>query len=255
MSNDWFTVEKIDDTTFAISEYEHWEEVHSYLLIGEKSAILIDTGLGISNIKSVVSTLTKLPVQVVTTHVHWDHIGGNSEFKNHYVHELDEPWLRNGIPIPLEFIKSNVIKDVKDLPSEFNIDEYTVYTSNTHDVVVDEQRFDLGGRIVEVIHTPGHSPGHICLYDIERKYLFTGDLVYKGTLYVNYPSTDPKAFRDSIRRIKALDVEKVLPSHHDMNISLTLIKEIDTAFNYIEKEVGLTHGGGVFKFEGFEISI
>lgn len=47
----WFTIEKIDSNTYAISEYKHWEETHSYLLIGEKSALLIDTGLGVSNIK------------------------------------------------------------------------------------------------------------------------------------------------------------------------------------------------------------
>ena len=52
----WFTVEKIDCNTFAISEYKHWEETHSYLLCGEKMAVLIDTGLGISNIRKIVDT-------------------------------------------------------------------------------------------------------------------------------------------------------------------------------------------------------
>lgn len=49
--NEWFTIGKIDNTTFSISEYKHWEQTHSYLLIGEKKALLIDTGLGVSNIK------------------------------------------------------------------------------------------------------------------------------------------------------------------------------------------------------------
>ena len=51
VTDDWFTVGKIDQTTYAISEYGHWEKVHSYLLIGVKSAVLIDTGLGIGNLK------------------------------------------------------------------------------------------------------------------------------------------------------------------------------------------------------------
>lgn len=58
----WFTVEQIDCNTFAISEYKHWEETHSYLLCGEKMAVLIDTGLGISNIKKIVDTLTQTSV-------------------------------------------------------------------------------------------------------------------------------------------------------------------------------------------------
>ena len=68
--NDWFTVEKIDSQTFVISEYKHWEETHCYLLCGQKSAVLIDTGLGISNIKEIVDSLTILPVMAITTHFH-----------------------------------------------------------------------------------------------------------------------------------------------------------------------------------------
>lgn len=80
--NDWFTVEEIDKDTFVISEYKHWEETHCYLLMGSKSALLIDTGLGVSNIKNVVKTLTTKPIKVITTHIHWDHIGGHKYFEN-----------------------------------------------------------------------------------------------------------------------------------------------------------------------------
>ena len=77
---DWFTVEVIDDNTFAISEYKHWEETHCYLMYGTEKAVLIDTGLGVSNIRSVVDSLTTLPIMAVTTHAHWDHIGGHQYF-------------------------------------------------------------------------------------------------------------------------------------------------------------------------------
>ena len=60
--NGWFTVEKIDAQTFAISEYRHWEETHCYLLCGQDKSVLIDTGLGVSNIKRIVDSLTTLPV-------------------------------------------------------------------------------------------------------------------------------------------------------------------------------------------------
>lgn len=63
---DWFTVETIDNDTFAISEYRHWEETHCYLLCGTEKAILIDTGLGVANIKNVVGRLTEMPIMVVT---------------------------------------------------------------------------------------------------------------------------------------------------------------------------------------------
>ena len=98
---DWFTVEKIDNSTFAISEYKHWEETHCYLLCGNEKAILIDTGLGVANIKKIVDSLTKLPIMVVTTHIHWDHIGGHKFFDNIAVHEAEKDWLAVKFPIPL----------------------------------------------------------------------------------------------------------------------------------------------------------
>lgn len=77
----WFSVEKIDSDTFAISEYKHWEETHCYLLCGTEKAVFIDTGLGVGNIREIVDSLTSLPVTVMITHVHWDHIGGHRYFE------------------------------------------------------------------------------------------------------------------------------------------------------------------------------
>ena len=92
----WFTVETIDNRTFAISEYGHWEKAHSFLLIGEDKAALIDTGLGIDNIKRIADKLTRLPIIVITTHVHWDHIGSHGEFDSILVHEAERDWLVHG---------------------------------------------------------------------------------------------------------------------------------------------------------------
>ncbi len=91
--DNWFTVERIDGDTFSVSEYKHWEETHCYLLRGTEKALLIDTGLGVSNLKPVIDGLTELPVTVVTTHVHWDHIGGHRSFPNFWVHEAEKEWI------------------------------------------------------------------------------------------------------------------------------------------------------------------
>ena len=70
MMNNWFTIERINQNTYALSEYRHWEENHSYLLLGGKENLLIDSGLGIKNIANVVSTITNQLTVVVATHVH-----------------------------------------------------------------------------------------------------------------------------------------------------------------------------------------
>ena len=113
--DDWFTVEKIEDDTFAISEYGHWEEAHSYLLCGTEAAALIDTGLGVADVKAVVGRLTALPVRVLTTHVHWDHIGGHGLFSDVAVHAAEAGWLNGQFPIPLQAVRRNLTR----LPCEF----------------------------------------------------------------------------------------------------------------------------------------
>lgn len=110
---DWFTVEAIDVETYAISEYGHWEETHCYLLLGREKALLIDTGLGVANIKAVVDRLTALPVSVATTHAHWDHIGGHRYFQDIAVHELERDWLAVQFPIPLAVVRKNLTRPLR----------------------------------------------------------------------------------------------------------------------------------------------
>ena len=91
--SEWFDTEKIDNETYVISEYRHWEETHCYLLNGTKRSLLIDTGLGISNIYDEVKRLTEKSVTAVVTHVHWDHIGGLKCFPEFGVHSAEMEWI------------------------------------------------------------------------------------------------------------------------------------------------------------------
>ncbi len=252
--DDWFTIEKIDETTFAISEYKHYEEAHSYLLLGEEKALLIDTGLGISNIKKVIDEITHLPIMVATTHVHWDHIGGHKYFNDIAVHALEKEWLLN-FPIPLEVVKNNLMKLPFEYPKSFDINKYDIYKGIPTLVLNDNDIINIGNRKIRIIHTPGHSPGHICFYELEKKYLFTGDLVYEGKLDAYYPTTDPIAFKNSIDKIRNLKITKILPGHHKLNISNILINEIWNAFEELDKNGNLKQGNGIYKYEKFSIHI
>lgn len=252
---DWFTVEKIDEDTFAISEYRHWEEPHCYLLCGTRQALLIDTGLGVADIKAVVDKLTRLPVTVVTTHVHWDHIGGHRHFDTIAAHELEQDWLAVRFPIPLQVVKRNLTAKPCSFPEGFELDRYEVFQGIPQAVFHDGSQFDLGARLVQVVHTPGHSPGHCCFYEPERKYLYSGDLVYRGCLDAFYPTTDPKLFYQSVKKIGCLDVERVLPGHHQLPIPVELIGEIERGFSKLERQGKLEQGNGIFDFGVFQIHI
>ncbi len=255
MSDHWFTIEKIDRNTFAISEYKHWEETHCYLLCGEKRAILIDTGLGVSNIREIVDSLTRLPVMVVTTHVHWDHIGGHKYFANIAVHEAEKEWLSAGFPIPLQAVKENLTRLPCDFPADFDVNAYQIFQGMPQKILYDGDSLNLGGREIQVIHTPGHSPGHCCFYEPEQRYLYSGDLIYKGSLDAFYPSTDPWLFYQSIRRIRKYRINKILPGHHSLDIPVSLIADIEAGFAKLAGEGELRRGNGVFAFPNFQIHI
>ncbi len=78
MGSDWFATRQLDDDVFLIGEPPH---VNSFLVVGDERAALIDSGLGVDRIRPVAESLTDRPIEVVNTHYHWDHSGGNEEFE------------------------------------------------------------------------------------------------------------------------------------------------------------------------------
>jgi glyoxylase-like metal-dependent hydrolase (beta-lactamase superfamily II) len=106
--NEWFTIDRLDEASFIISEYRHWEETHCYLLRGTAHSLLIDTGLGICNISEEVKKLTTEPVTAIATHIHWDHVGGHRYYPDFYAHEAELDWLHGGFPLSIQTIRGMV---------------------------------------------------------------------------------------------------------------------------------------------------
>lgn len=250
--DNWFTIDRIDDETIIISEYRHWEETHCYLLNGTERSLLIDTGLGICNIRNEVIRLTDLPVTAAATHVHWDHIGGHRYFPDFCAHGEELPWLNGSFPLSAGTVRQ-MVADRCDLPEGFDLDGYTMFQGIPARVLQDGDTFDLGGRIIRVLHTPGHSPGHMCFWEEARGYLFTGDLVYLDTLFAYYPSTDPAAYLASLEKIAALPVKRVFPAHHSLDIGPELIASMRDAFRDLNRRGLLHHGSGTFSYGNWAV--
>jgi glyoxylase-like metal-dependent hydrolase (beta-lactamase superfamily II) len=257
-NNDWFTVEKIDNHTYAISEYGHWEHVHSYLLIGHEQAALIDTGTGISDLHLVVEQLTKLPVIVLTTHVHWDHIGNHGLFNKIYVHQKEKSWLENGIPgLSIEQIRKEVFKGItKALPSSVQPETYHIFKGKPTALYQDKDIFELGERKLKVIDTPGHSPGHVCFYDESSGYLFTGDLIYTETpIYAFYPSTNPVDLIKSFKKVANLEkeVSKVFGGHNELGLDSSILHEAGVDADFLINHNLIRFGSGILHFQRLSV--
>ena len=251
----WFTIEEIDKNTFVISEYKHWEETHCYLLNGTERSLLIDTGLGVENIWEPVQKLTDKPVTAVTTHAHYDHFGGHKYFPDFYVHEAETKWINGGFPLTIEEVRNFLIEEPCDFPEDFDINNYYLFKGVPTRVLKDNDTIELGERTIQALHTPGHSPGHMCFFEKDNKYLYTGDLIYIGELFAYYPSTDPIAYMNSIKKLLPLPVKRILPAHHGLNVPLSIIKDMDRAFTELYEKGKLKHGSGTFTYKDFGIKL
>jgi len=244
----WFTIDQIDRDTYIISEYRHWEETHCYLLNGSEGSLLIDTGLGICNIYDEVIKLTNKHITAVATHIHWDHIGGHKYFPDFCVHEAELNWLDGEFPLSTETVKEMVL-DRCDPPEDFKIKNYEIFQGTPTRILSDRDIIDMGNRKIRVFHTPGHSPGHMCFWEDDRRgYLFTGDLIYKDVLLAYYPSTDPVAYLTSLERMAELPVQGVFPAHHSLDIQPEIIIRMRDQFRELEREGRLRHGSGKFDY-------
>ena len=152
-------------------------------------------------------------------------------------------------------MKSNLLKGYCEFPKTFNIDEYEIFKGKASISLDDNNIIDIGNRKIKVIHTPVHSPWHICFHDIESKYLFSGDLVYEGKLDAYYPTTNPIDFKNSIDKIRKLSITRILPAHHKLDIDKNIVDKIWKAFEKLEQKSNLKQGNGIYKFDKFSIHI
>lgn len=257
-SDNWFDIEKIDDQTFAISEHGHWEDFNAYLLLSGTEALLIDTGLGVGNIKEVCEHLTTNKIKVLTTHTHWDHIGGHRLFDEIYVHEAEVDWLVNGVPdhIHAEIDSLKPSYFTKPMPEGFVLENYQRFQGKPSRVLTDGEVLQLGDRSLEILHTPGHSPGHICIWEEKSGYLFSGDLLYQGTLFLFFESTDPLTFAKSVNRIASIEgIKRIFPSHNQFGFDASFINRVQQALESLQANNDLAHGTGVHEFEDFSIKL
>jgi glyoxylase-like metal-dependent hydrolase (beta-lactamase superfamily II) len=220
VSDPWFQVYQPSPNVFAIYEPHQAEETIGYLIVGEKRALEFDTGMGISDIKKVIGELTKLPVIVLNSHTHDDHVGGNGEFDT--IYGMDTDFTRKNAQGSRADAQAEITPDqiCGRLPAGFDPKTYVTKPWKITAYMHDGERFDLGGRTIEVIATPGHTPDAISLIDRANGLLFTGDTYYPATIWLYRPETDLDAYAASIRRLAALAVEvKLVLGAHNVPVA------------------------------------
>ena len=176
-----------------------WGFVISYLILGGDKALLVDTGFGISDLKSYVCTLTDLPLMVMNTHVHPDHAGGNGQFDTVYVGEHETAETDDGVL----FYKIPGQRDACDAVKRGGSYRFVHLR--------DGERIDLGGRILRVVEIPGHTKGSIALFDENTRLLLAGDAILKRVFYgAGVPLS---TYRAALKKTKQLPIRDILSAH------------------------------------------
>jgi glyoxylase-like metal-dependent hydrolase (beta-lactamase superfamily II) len=255
----WFEVYRIRPGVYALYEPHQWQEVISYLIVGSKRALLFDTGMGISNISEVVARLTPLPVTVLNSHTHHDHVGGNAEFKE--VLGLDLDYTRgNARGKPHSEMQDEIAPEslCGSVPQSFDPAAYVSRPFQVTRFVKDGDIIDLGDRKLEVITTPGHTPDSICLIDWTHRLLWTGDTYYPGPIYLFVPETNFAAYVKSVDKLAALagHVDVLMPAHNEPVAGPSSLVKLQTALRQVQSghaTFKVTEGKREYVFDGFSL--
>lgn len=217
-----YRISELDEHTWRIVEGSGSSSVYLYLLEGERSAALIDAGYGTIPLQDMVKHLTDKPVTVLLTHGHVDHIGGTACFDFAYLHPEDT-----------RLYLLHASQEVR----EFFLAGEEAPPVNRKIALLDEKEcFDLGGRHLQVIPTPGHSLGSVCYLDTERGWLFSGDTCCQADVLLNMKfSTDVKTYLKSIQSLHAQNFHTIWPAHHKAPVGKEILKEFEEAASLICK--------------------
>ncbi len=232
----WYEVYEVGDGVLAIYEPRQWQEVISYLIVGGERALLFDTGMGIAPIRDIVARLTPLPVTVLNSHTHFDHTGGNADFERVLAMDTDYTRAATGGD------SSAVVRDevrphalCGPLPAGFDPATYRSRPFTVSEFVRDGHQIALGGRLIEVLHIPGHTPDAIALLDRAAGHLWTGDTFYEGPIWLFWDGTDVAAYGRSVDRLAALvpSLTRVFPGHNTAVAAPSRILELRDAFREV----------------------
>jgi len=243
---------------FEVKQHESWLyslkdklTVFCWLLVGEKTALLLDVGYGIGDLPAAVRDITANPLTVVLSHGHADHALGAWQFERLLLHPADFPliaehcgpkWRQKA----LDAVKENEKKLGFGL-NDFDAEAYLQKGTGNPEPLAEDTVFDLGGLTARVIPMPGHTTGSVGLLVPEYKVLLTGDAANRATFLFLPESLPMKDYLEMLRRTAALDFKTHYVGHQDMAYAKKWFdKYIKVAENALARK------GKPMKIPGFE---
>ncbi len=239
-------INRIDYETYRFTEQLLGVNVYCYLLVGDEKALLIDTAYGFTDIPAAVREITDKPLMVVCTHGHFDHVSGSYRFEECFLSKEDEEVYRRHSQQAYieELLNQNfgggMMAKAFGMILKPNLNGIYSHPFPKTNPLPDSGCFDLGGRKVTIIQTPGHTGGSVSLYDAKHGYLFSGDTCGDEGMLLHFPeSTSMKVFHETIRRILSMvrdgRIVRNFPSHQASPAPLKKLQNYDLLLDRMEQ--------------------
>ena len=215
-ASEWYRTTRMDDEVTRIDEpyIKEFYRCNAWHVRGRDKDMLVDSGMGVVSLREYIPLVTEKPCVAVASHTHFDHIGNHHEFTDRVVHSAEKQILAR--PTRKNTLADDFVTDEIFIglpPEPYMSTEYSVRAAPATWVVEDGDMIDLGNRVFEIIHTPGHSPGGIALWEVKTGILFSGDIVYDGPLIEDNYHSDLDDYRKSMKRLLDYPIRVVHGGH------------------------------------------
>ena len=237
-----YRVKPLMDGVYAISS----SVVKTYLIVGQRGALLVDTAYGFEDLSAVVREITTLPLTVLNSHGHIDHTGGNFYFNTPVcIHEADvavyrrhnQPEFHRHMEKSLRLF-DRIIFWRTLIPKDPEHNDGPRASFDNWRFIREGDRFDLGGVSAQIIEIPGHTPGSVAVFLPEKRLMITSDGANPGTYLFLPESAGLSTYIESLKKLKNYDYDFILTGHSD---KLMPKSELD-AWLHVAEHPDLKHG-------------
>lgn len=212
----WFEVRSLSDGIRLIHEpyIRPFYRCNLWHIQGRDRDLLLDSGSGLVSLREQLPWLTERPLLAVASHCHFDHIAGHHEFPERLVHPAEAQILAapdGANTLSAAYVGDAMFEAHPDCPLCYA--EYRVKAAPATRLIEEGDVLDLGNRSLQVLHTPGHSPGGISLWEAASGTLFSGDIIYDGPLVEDAYHSNLEDYATSLERLYELPVHTVHGGH------------------------------------------
>jgi glyoxylase-like metal-dependent hydrolase (beta-lactamase superfamily II) len=211
----WYETLRLGDGVTLIHEpwVKPFYRCNMWFVRGRDRDLLFDSGLGHFSLRRHVALVTERPLLCVASHTHFDHIGSHHEFPDRAVHRAEADVLAKP-ERRATLIDRYASDEMFDRPPKgWDAAAYRIVPAPATRLLDHGDAVDLGDRAFEVVHTPGHSPGGIGLFEKRTGVFLSGDIVYDGPLIDDAYRSDRAVYVATMERLRSLPVAIVHGGH------------------------------------------